>query len=138
MLKIVSLLKKYWYVALIGVVIIGLLIYKMLKKKPSSQTEAAEKVLIKEGTSFTEQAKRDLNNVSLQIAQNLGTSYSWYDPRSWTENDETVFKLILPLTQKEFDLVAKLYFGVYAKGKDLRVDLANLLDSKYYEQLTVR
>ncbi|AGO48874.1 structural protein [Cellulophaga phage phi12a:1] len=138
MVKFMQLSKKYWYVLVILAALIAFWIYKIFKKKPTSQTEASDKILIKEGVTFNDQAKRDLNNTAIQIAQHLGTSFPWYDPRSWSENDQDLFKIILPLSQKEFDLVAKLYFGVYAKGRDLRVDLANLLDAKYYEQLNVK
>ncbi|QQV90344.1 structural protein [Cellulophaga phage Omtje_3] len=138
MKKVIEISKKYWGVVLVLLFAVGLWIYKVVKTKPTSDTDASDKILTKEGMTFTQAARMELTNLTIQIAQNLGTSYAWFDPRRWSENDEATFKLIVPLSQKEFDLVAKLYFGVYAKGRDLRVDLATLLDSKYYEQLSIK
>jgi hypothetical protein len=77
-----------------------------------------------------------LQRLAQELAHHLGTAYSWYNPRSWAENDEEIFKLLVAVSKNDFKVVEKLYNSVYAKGNDLRRDLAKLLDSKYYEQLS--
>lgn len=137
-MKIVMMfLKKYWWVVLLFLAGLGFNVFSIFKRKPKSLSDASNEVL-NQSTGFTTEKKLELNNTALQVANDLGTAYSWWNPRSWSENDKEVFLMLKPLTQREFDLVAKLYFQVYAKGRDLRMDLAKHLDSEYYEQLIVK
>ena len=129
------MIKKYIYIILAIPVIFSLITYiKSVKKnKPSDLTNIANNVM---DTIGVQSAKRALyNKMALDLANYLGTAYDWYDPRRWTENDKKAFEILNGLPQKDFDIISKLYFEVYAKGRTLLNDLAKFLDSKYYSQL---
>jgi hypothetical protein len=138
MVKILPLITKYWYI----VVIIVLMAVVYLKKKKVTVTEEESSKVANEVLNDLrirdEGAKAHFRAVALQIAENLGTAYNYWDPRSWSENDDKVYELISPLTQSDFNVVSKLYFEIYAKGSDLSTDLAKNLDAKLYALLKIK
>jgi len=138
MKKIIDYISKNWIYFLVAFLLLGTNLFGIFKKRPTKNKTAAADDVLRVVTGFTAQKKAELSNLALQMSTHLGTGYAWFDPRSWSENDKDVFVLLKPLNQKEFDLVAKLYFQVYAKGNDLRADLAKFLDSKYYEKLPIK
>ncbi len=138
MITILKNLKK-WILMLISLVLVivgAWWLFKKMKKKEVEITQTATQVMDKIGVSPVNRTK--LNSIAVNVAQNLGFSYSWYDPRRWSENDKEVFELLKDLSQGEFDIVKQLYFEVYAKGRSLSMDLSKFLDSKYYQQLKVK
>lgn len=138
MKDILDFLKKDWYLLIIiPLAIAGVLkVLKLIKVKPKDSTATAEGVLINNGVLPTK--RQNLIQIASQLAHHLGTAYSFYDPRHWTENDKEVYELLKNISQADFDIVRKLYFEVYAKGNSLSTDLSKMLDSKYYELLKIK
>lgn len=138
MVKIIPLLTKYWYVA---VILVLMVVVYFKKKKVSPTTEdkdlQADEIL-NEARVRDASAKMHFKTVALQLAQNIGTAYSIWDPRAWSENDDKIYELMLPLNQSDFDIVSSLYFKTYAKGNNLSEDLAKHLDSKLYALLKIK
>ena len=107
------------------------------KVKPINKDVSANDVL--SGSGIKEASSQDrFKSYAAQIAKNLGTSYSKYDPRYWSENDEKVYELLKDITTPDFNIIKQLYFTTYAKGRDLSTDLANMLNDKYYRLLRVK
>lgn len=129
-------LKTYWYL-LVFVVVFGAYLWKKKKVTPVNKDETANDVLTNGGI-------RDLSNqnrfksYAAQLAEALGTAFPVYDPRHWVEEDEKVYELLQGVSSSDFKLIKDLYFTTYAKGRDLSTDLANMLDSKYYDLLRVK
>lgn len=138
MLKIIPMLTKYWYVAVI-LVLLTVVYLKKKKVNPTSEDKEqhAEEIL-NDLRVRDDSVKMHYKTVALQLAQNLGTAYSKFDPRYWSENDDKVYSLMLPLNQADFKIISDLYFQLYAKGNDLSEDLAKHLDSKLYALLKVK
>jgi len=130
-----NFIKKNIFPILVILTILGISTLKLLKRKPKDQTQNASDILDDLGIT-TNQAT--INQDALDLAHHLGTAYPKWDPRSWTENDEQAFDILKNMSQSHFDLVAKLYHDVYAKGKTLLTDLARLLDDEYYSQLNFK
>ena len=122
-----SLLEKYWKYLVFVFLFVAFYIYKKIKVAPINVAEKASQI---SGNN------PHLEHIARDLAHHLGTAYSWWHFKNWTENDETVFNIVRPLTRETLNAVGTLYFRVYAKGRDLKTDLAKLLDSKYYERLT--
>ena len=107
-----------------------LYIYKRFKVTPLNPAQNSEEIL-----SDSPLNSDIMSKIASDLANALGTAFSKFDPRSWTENDLVAFNLLKPLTSAEFNAIKMLYMNVYAKGNDLSSDLARLLDDKYYRQL---
>lgn len=136
MQKIKDFLKANWIIIVLSVVASAFYL-KANKHKPENTDESADDSLNSNGvTSPT--AKDHYKNIALNLAHHLGTKYDWYDPRRWTENDQKVYDILKNITRNDFRIVSKLYFEVYAKGRNLSADLASMLDQKLYEKLTVK
>jgi hypothetical protein len=129
-------LKKYWYFVAF-VLIMGVWLWKKKKSEPENVDANATDVLNTEGIKNAA-SQNTYKSYAAQIAEGLGTSRAWYDPRRWTEDDNKVYELVKELNTQDFNIVKKLYFTTYAKGRDLSTDLANLLDDKYYRLLKVK
>jgi hypothetical protein len=104
----------------------GVKFFKWRKTQPTDINKEADKV----------NPSKEIQKIAREVAQHLGTSYFWMNPRSWSENDKEVFELLKDLTQSEFDQVARLYNQVFAVGEDLKTDLAKLLDKEFKEKLS--
>lgn len=139
MLKILNLTKQYWYLVAIFVVVLVMVLKKKLK---TDKAEVEKDVIVND--LLENQRIKDVvsqghyKTLALQLAENLGTAYDWFDPRGWTENDDKVFELLQGITPKDFKIVSEIYTKVYAKGGNLSEDLAKHLDSKLYALLTVK
>ena len=120
-------------------IILSILLYSLLlfflfrKKTPKTVTDEADEVL--QDLNLTPESERNYKNIALSVANNLGYTYSVFDPRHWTENDVQVYEAIKDLTAQQFNIVAEIYENSYCKGRDLRMDLRNSLDNKYYKLL---
>ena len=68
-----------------------------------------------------------LKTAASKLAHELGTKYNWYDPKSWTENDVEVGK-ILKYEGRNLNIIADLYYHVYTTSKNLKTDLIKNLD----------
>lgn len=139
MLKIISLSKQYWY--LVALFVVGL-VFIVKKKLKTDKGEDEKDVIVNEVLEVQRikdvVAKGHYKTLALQLAENMGTAYDWFDPRRWTENDDKIFELLQGITPKDFKIVSELYRKVYAKGSNLSEDLAKHLDSKLYALLTVK
>ncbi|WP_142786100.1 hypothetical protein [Changchengzhania lutea] len=138
MKSIFTTLKKFWWLIIAIPLVLALipLTKKILKGKGTDDTADANKVMDKIGVNASSRA--ELNRKAVELSHHLGTSYGWFDPRRWSENDKEAFEVLQYVTQKEFDIIARLYFEVYAKGRTLLNDLAKFLDKKYYSKLNFR
>lgn len=133
MLKIIQFIKKnIWFLlGLLGIIsVLGL---KWFKSKPKDKTTTGNQLLT--GFNLDEQQKIDYNKISRDLAHHLGTAYSPFNPKHWTENDEDVYNILKDLNSDDFEVISILYFEVYAKGRTLTTDLASLLDDEYYQLL---
>jgi len=139
MIKIISLLKNYWYVLVLFIIIVVAWFWwkKKGKIEPVDKDGDARDILAEKGIIETG-AQNVYKALAAQIADALGTAYEYYDPRHWTEDDEKVYNLLYPLKLHEFEIVSDLYFKSYAKGRSLSTDLANMLDKKLYSILKVK
>jgi hypothetical protein len=96
-------------------------------ENPTSQITAANKIT----------SNANLHAITKNIAHHLGFIYDWYDPRRWSENDEQCFAEFVKLKSRaELQLIVKLYFEVYAVGRNLQIDCQKVLDAKYYKRIT--
>ena len=135
MIKILTVIKSYWWIPFTAAV--AVFIWKKKKTKVENPDEDANNALNSKG--IKERAAQDVYKAyALQIAEGLGTAYSKFDPRHWWEKDESVYELMAKFTRNDFEIVSKLYFEVYAKGRSLSEDLAKYLDKKYYSLLKVK
>lgn len=114
----------------------ALTLFNLLKGKDKGQDYSADTSL--SGFNLPDDLAEFLKKSAREIAHHLGTAYHWADPRYYSENDKEVYLLVSTLTQSEFDVISKLYFDVYAKGRNLSADLLKLLDTKYYKLLIVK
>ena len=133
-----SWLAGYWYIPLIIIVISGFFIKKKKKVEHPDEDKSnqASRIMTKKGVSV--QKATDYSLIASQVAHHLGTAYSVFDPRSWTENDKDVYDLLKDVIKQDFKYISLLYFEVYAKGRTLSTDLAKLLDKELYNKLKVK
>jgi len=129
---VLDLLKRNIVLIVVVLALLAYGIYKFLKSRPKNKAENAADIL---GAMGLGDSNVDFGNLAMQVAHHLGTAYSPYDPRSWTENDEKVYQLLKDTTDEEFIVISRLYHDVYAKGRDLNADLARLLDDQYFVKL---
>nr|WP_317631707.1 hypothetical protein [uncultured Flavobacterium sp.] len=76
---------------------------------------------------------RNLQNDAYNIAHHLGTLYSVWDYRSWTENDKEAYEVLSKYRPIPMEL-QEAYF-IITGGKKLRDDVNRLLDSEYRGRL---
>lgn len=127
MKQLIVILSKYWkeFIILLGV--IGLYLWRKFKTRPLN-AEKLGSALVGNNT--------EIQNIARELSIKLGFAYPVYDPRRWFEYDQDIYMLIRNLSKEQINAVSLVYFRVYAKGRDLKSDLAKYLDSKYYNQLT--
>lgn len=135
MLKVLQIIKSFWWIPFTAGV--AFFLYKKKKTEVTDPSNEADQALNDE--NIKERAAMDVYKAyALQVAEGLGTAYEWYDPRRLWENDKEVYELLVEFTRRDFQIVSKLYFEVYAKGRDLSTDLAKHLDKKYYKLLKIK
>ena len=105
-------------------VITALTAFILIRKSKNSDT--VENKNFDKATITTGGTTVNVIETARSIANNLGTSYSWYDPRRATENDSAVLQTLLKFPKI---LIPQLRVE-YAKitNRNLQVDLQNLLD----------
>lgn len=140
--------KVYKYGLYAGAGIIGLLLVrKGVKSYREAQTRKRIQNAIPAGGSKTslkltkktgETVLPAINptNYAMQIAENLGTNSSWYNPSSWTENDAKVEELILKIPQAQMRSVSEEYYKLYKRS--LSEDLLKYLDSDNYKNIAFK
>jgi len=69
-----------------------------------------------------------------QIADNLGTSYSWWNPQNWTENDQAVIDVLQTIPKEYMPEVQLMYLDRYERN--LRSDLVELLDGNMWNEVS--
>lgn len=129
---------RYWVVILILLAALALFFKKKKKVEHPDEDKSnqAARVLSDKGIGVQQAAEYSL--IASQVSHHLGTAYSAWDPRSWSENDKDVYNLLKDLTKQDYKHVSQLYFEVYAKGRTLSTDLAKLLDKDLYKKLKVK
>ena len=130
-------LKKYAPFALIPLL---LFIPKILKRAKSTVKVTSLNAVteIDNDDTISEDRKQHLKNLAEKIAMALGTSYNWFDPRAWYEDDQEAFNLMYGISRSDFDIVSSLYKKTFTNGRDLSADLKKNLDTKYYNKLIVK
>lgn len=127
-IQFVKEFKKPIIWAVSGIVaLIGFFVWKDIKSRPADPTAEANKI------SNNKQHQR----WALDLANNLGYAHGWYSPLRWFEWDKKVYETLSKMTSQDFSQVSKLYFEVYAKGRDLKADIARVLDSDLYAKVTI-
>lgn len=130
--------QKYSWLSLIPLVfIISYLLkkFKILKNSKKEPTSQEVQAILQDQSvqNLTQEQINDYNRIARDLTVHLGVSYSWYDPRFWTENDKEAYDLISHLSTVEL-LIVSIGYKAYST-RDLYVDLSKLLDSKYYKLL---
>lgn len=91
---------------------------------PILQESEADKIVKNLPLAQRERLKADVK----QFVHHLGINYTWYDPKSWTENDkEAVF--ILMKWVKLLPTFSSLYYSVYTQSRNLKTDFNKLIDN---------
>jgi hypothetical protein len=116
--------KNYAYAGLTGLVIVGgIVLYKKLNKpninKQNKEFDNANMTLPSGGSI-------NIIEVARQLGMDMGTAYSWYDPRSATENDDDVKALLLTVPKPLIPFVRSEYAKLY--NRNLQADLQKHLD----------
>ena len=145
--NLMEFLKQYWYI-FAG----GILLYPMIVKYMRS-TEANDKIAETEANKAELEAinahpdtqasalmaittNTTIHQVALDVFHGLGFAYSWWNPRSWSENDKVVFLAIQGVTVggKVPNTLVQCYY-VVTSGRNLRNDCLQSLDDVYFKQL---
>lgn len=108
---------------------------KTMEDEPNKNA-SAEKVV--RDNKVSAERGHILKDITNQLAEALGTNGNKFNPFNWFEDDQKAFNLLQNITQNDFNIISKLYKSTYAKGRSLSTDLANLLDKKYYNALTIK
>lgn len=95
---------------------------------------AAKRKGIKEVTKYQKASVKSAQGASINIIEtakqlglDLGVAYSWWNPQSWTENDNAAKALILQIPKDLIPVVAREYAALYP-GRSLYSDVQNYLD----------
>jgi len=78
-------------------------------------------------------------DIARKIGMDLGVAYDWYDPRSYSENDDAVLKTVMSIPKNPNDFMPKVslaYRDLYERS--LATDLQHLLPEDYWEQIKHR
>ena len=130
-------LKSFWwlFIAIPLSIVSGILLFRLLKKTKQTDDINANEVFDTIGVNSSLRPR--LNKAASELAHHLGTNFAWWNPRSWSENDYAVFKILKSLKQSEFDIVKRIYAEVYTDNRTLLTDIVKFLDKKYYDQLNL-
>ena len=147
-----AVLERYWLVIL-GLIIGTPIILRYLKDSQVSNevndTQENIKLNVSQNLDPIKQ-QSELNkittnvfyqNMARNLAHNLGTLYqarggfwSYFDYRTWSENDDLVYKDLKQLVNSgQVKTVVSCYF--FLTGKNLREDVTKLLDSELLKKL---
>lgn len=69
------------------------------------------------------------------IAHELGTIYGWYDPRSWTENEQAAILPLVRYTPSSVP-VLELAYSLETEGRNLRADFQRYLTANQYATIS--
>jgi hypothetical protein len=75
----------------------------------------------------------NLTELAQQLAMDLGTAYSWYDPRHATENDDDAVKDILKVPKTMIPAFMKIYADKYKSN--VQQDLQRLLPADGWNEV---
>ena len=88
--------------------------------------------------------RKDVQSAAKQLAHELGTKYSdknsswsWIDPRGWTENDKKVADILL-YQRYNYWLLKRLYYEVYTNSRSLTDDIFSLLDENELKRVQAK
>lgn len=143
-------IKEYWYI-LAGLIVVIPYLFRFIRDQGIQDLAKQEEIDTKTNTivnanPINEKVNRDnitktisptrakiVQQVSHNVAHYLGFIYPWYDPRSWSEDDEQVYLEFKKITVSELQKVKELYYKVDAAGRNLEDDCRAVLDEKYFK-----
>jgi hypothetical protein len=150
-----EVLKNYWFVIL-GLFLVVPFLIRYLKDANTGITinnmQEDEKIIKEKASNPVTQlqglqaitTRTDLHEIARNIAYNLGTNLrtkeagildaDWWNPRSWTENDEKAYNQLKKINYvASRDLVIKCYY--FLTRRNLMDDVKKLLDEQYKAKL---
>ena len=97
---------------------------------PVLQESEADKILKNLPIAQRERMKADVK----QFVHHIGINYSWYDPKSWTENDKEAVLLLMKWV-KLLPTFSQLYYSVYTQSRNLKTDFNKLIDNSEKQKM---
>jgi len=89
---------------------------------------------LQENEAITITQNKRLHAIAEELTHHLGTAYAWYNPKSWTENDKEVLRLLMEGLHY-LPVIGILYRDVYTAGRSLRMDVNKYLDTSEKKEL---
>ena len=97
------------------------------------ERDVSEVVSVLKSYGLTDEQTNYIINDALMLGYDLGTAFTWYDFRNWTENDKRAFELLRERTANENWYIGLSYGLLF--NRDFQKDIYTLLDAKYLRQL---
>lgn len=142
--NVMEFLKRYWYV-LVGIIVAFPYLIKYMREQErkdrsrATDEEIADLQNINKNPAALQEYLNQLTtnktyqNEARDIYHHTGYAYPWYDPRSWTENDEAIFNILSKYNEIPFE-ITDCYFAI-SSGRIMRNDLQKVLRTSLYNQL---
>lgn len=146
--KLMGVIRTHWLL-LLAVILALPLIIGYLKKAIDSlrimfarqNAETAQELAevanqnpeVQESNADAITPRKDLQQAAASVAADLGSMYMksdwfwWLNPKTWSENDKAVADTLLKYASN-YSVIKRLYYSVYAPGRNLQEDLLNWLD----------
>jgi len=102
--------------------------------KTTKQENLLNDPKLQENEALTITQNKRLHAIAEELTHHLGTAYSWYNPKSWTENDKEVLNLLIEGLHY-LPVIGTLYRDVYTSGRSLRMDVNKFLDTSEKREL---
>ena len=97
---------------------------------PVLQETEADKILKNFPIATREKIKADVK----LFVHHIGINYSWYNPKSWTENDKEAVSILVKWV-KFMPTFSQLYYSVYTKSRNLKTDFNSLIDNDQKQRM---
>lgn len=133
--------KNAWYI--VAIIWLLPLLYQLILRVRTKATQAENQQEIdyletiqndpNKQDDYMSEVPTDVKNDARQIYHHLGLAYDWYDPRSWSENDEEVYLILAKYNGITTELSTAYY--VVSAGRNLEYDILKYLDKKYLKLL---
>ena len=116
-----------------GLTLVGGTITYFVGKKVLKKIKAKKQVtgFTKSTVTLPSGVQINPTEVARQLGLDLGFAYPSWDPRSWTENDDTALSLLKTIPKSLMPQVALQYFKIY--NRNLQADCQKVLDG--YSQI---
>jgi hypothetical protein len=138
--SVADFLKKYWLVV-VGVIFALPYIVKYMRSSQASVEANELAVLNADPVTQNQYLNQITTNTQIhQVAQDvyryLGFAYSWYDPRSYYEQDEAAYLAITTVTVGgRVPLALIQSYSFISNGRNLQQDCIDALNENYYNLL---